>query len=182
MKRIRFLSVFAGWALLMPVAVLAEEAKTLPQLNAGLFPGQLFWLAICFPLLYILMRWLAVPAVQRVQNARQDILRADLDAAAAASEEAKALQELYEKALQDARAKAQVTVNEIIATAMNESAAQQTRQQQQLEKQVEEAEAKIAAMRDAAFKEVQGAAAGLAGTVVEKLTGLKLSSVIRGER
>lgn len=182
MKRFGFLSVFAGWMLLAPASVWAEEAKTLPQLEASLYPEQLFWLTLCFPLLYVLMRWLAVPAVQRVQNARHEVLRADLDAAAEASEAAKVLQARYEKALADARAKAQATVNEIVASAMEEAAARQAGQQEALEKRVAEAEEKIAAMRDSAFREVQSAAVDLAGAVVEKLTGLKGSSVMRGGR
>ncbi len=59
-------------------------------LAGALFPSSLFsW-------------WLAMPAVQRVQNQRGTVLRADLDAAAEASEATKVLQARYEGAGNDA--------------------------------------------------------------------------------
>ncbi|NTU77626.1 MAG: hypothetical protein HGA90_07450 [Alphaproteobacteria bacterium] len=174
MKRNRILSAALGSALLLPVPVWAAEGKAaLPQLDASLFPGQLFWLAITFPLLYILLSRLALPVIQRTQDKRRKALKTDLNAAAKANEKAQAMREGYEKAWADARAKAHVTVTEIATTVAKEAEEKQTAQQAVLNKRIADAEAKIAAVRDAALKDAQTAAADLAKAVVTKITDLK---------
>jgi F-type H+-transporting ATPase subunit b len=179
MKKVCILSLLVGSVLSLPLPVLAEEAKTLPQLDANLYPGQLFWLAICFPLLYVLMHFFVVPRMQRAQANRQNVLKADLDAAEKASEQARAMQTSYEKALAEARAKAHATVNEIAIAAEKEATAQMETQQKDLNKRVAEAESKIDAQREAALKDAKNSAADLAGIIIEKIAGLKISGVSR---
>lgn len=182
MKKVCILSMLGGVVSSLPLPVLAEEAKTLPQLDANLYPGQLFWLVICFPLLYVLMHFFVVPRMQRAQGNRQTVLKADLDAAEAASEQAKAMQTHYEKALAEARFKAHATVNEITLVAAKEATAQMEAQQKALNKRVAEAEGKIDAMRESALKDAKNAAADLAGVIIEKIAGLKVSTMPGGPR
>lgn len=178
MKKVCIPSVFGCGALLFSLPALAEEGgkASLPQLDATLYLGQLFWLAICFPIFYVIIRWLAVPRIKQSQGNRHDILRVDLDAASLANEEAREIQSGYEAKLADARVNAQKTVNEIILSASKEASAQQSSQQQTLEKRMVEAESKIEAQRQSAFKEVKISANDLAVAIVEKLTGLKSAS------
>ena len=151
-----------------------EVAKTgLPQLDPSLYPSQVFWLIISFAVLYLLMSRVALPAVQKTQANRHRVVQTDLDAATKASEQAKAMQATYEKALVDARAQAQVTIGDIAAAAAKESAAQQATKQQELNQRITAAEAKIAAAGQAAMKDVQVAAHDLASVIVEKISGLR---------
>ena len=142
----------------------------LPQLDTALFPEQLFWLAISFGVLYALMALVALPAVRRTQDGRAEAIAADLKAAEQANEQAKSMMARYEKALADARAEAQGTIAEIAAQAAKESAAKQAAQQQELAGRLNEAEAKIAAARDAAIRDVKAGAAELAAAIVDKVT------------
>lgn len=175
MSRKSILSVFGSSLALLPLPVLAEEAKKggLPQLDAGLYAGELFWLAVFFPLLYVLMRWVIVPMAQATKDNRQGLLKGDLEAATEASEQAKRMQANYEKALTDARAKARETVAAITASASQEAATQQTKQRQELESRLKETEDRMTALREKALREVSGAARELADAIVEKLAGLK---------
>lgn len=158
----------------LPLMAAESGEKTgLPQLDTTLFPEQLFWFAVTFILLYVLMAFVALPGVSRAQNKRQETISSELAAAIAANEAAKMMIAHYEKALADARAKAQATVSAITAQAAKESAEKQAKQQQELAKRLHEAEAKIAAMRDAALKDVKGTATELANAIVEKITGLR---------
>ena len=50
----------------------------MPQLDPAGFVPQLFWLAVTFLVLYILMRWVAVPQVGRAIEARRERLDGDL--------------------------------------------------------------------------------------------------------
>ncbi len=161
----------------MPLPVLAEGGHggggSLPQMDATTFPGQLFWLAVCFPLLFLLMRFLAMPRVQRTQDKRRQTLRTDLDAAESANNDARQLREAYEQALAEARSKAQSSLNEMAAEASREEAERREAQQKELAKRVAEAEARISSFREKAMGEAREAAADLANEVVAKLLGLK---------
>lgn len=171
-RRLSFAVLTAAALSCAALPVGAEEAKAgLPQLDASLFPGQLVWLAVSFGLLYVLMAFVALPGIKRMQDRRMGQIAADLAAAQAANDSAKDAMARYEKTLADARAKAQATVSELAATMAKESAAEQAAQQQELGKKLLEAEARIASARDAAVKEVQDKAAELAKVIVEKVTG-----------
>ena len=172
------LAAFLAWA--EESAEAAQEG--LPQLNPAHFPEQLFWLAVTFALLYVCMRYIALPNVQRTQDTRAQKIAGDLAAAQASNEDAKNMMVKYEKALADARAQARATVGEIAAKAAQESAAKQAAQRQQLAKRLAEAEAKIAEARDAAVKDIKGTASSLADAIFEKVTGGKSHAPARGSK
>jgi F-type H+-transporting ATPase subunit b len=143
----------------------------MPQLDPAGFVPQLFWLAVTFCVLFVLMRWLAVPQVGRVIDARRQHLDADLGRAAQLKSEAEGVQAAYEEALAAARAEAQAVLRQ---TAERLAAAGAERQRQlaaTLAEQIEAAENRIAASRDEAVAEVRNIAVDVGRTVVEKLTG-----------
>lgn len=158
------------------MAAEAGEKTGLPQLDVSLFPAQLFWLAVSFAVLYVLMAFVALPGVKKTQDNRHHVIAAELASATAANDAARAMVAQYEKALADARAKAQATVSDITAKATKESAAKQLVQQQELSKRLSDAEASIKSVRDAALKDIQGFASELAHGIVEKVTGLKVKA------
>jgi len=142
----------------------------LPQLDATQYPGEIFWLAVSFAVLYGLMACLALPVVRRTQEKRTLAIADDLESAHAANEEARVLLSHYEKTLAEARAKAQATVADIAAVAAQESAARQAARQQELDGHLAEAEARIFAARDKALGEVRSKAADLAAVIIDKIT------------
>lgn len=173
MKRIGMAVAACVNLLALTGPVLAEEGgkSPLPQLNIAHYPGLLFWLVVTFPLLFVLMRFWAVPNVQKAQTGRQKILRTDLEAAEADNEQARALQEAYEKAMTDARISAQETVRGMLTAAAEEEAKQRAEQQHTLTRRLAEAEGRIDTFRANAAKEGRKAAADLAEAVVTKLIG-----------
>ena len=156
----------ALWA----IPVQAAEEGQVPQLDPTFYAGQLFWLAISFGLLYLMMKYVAVPAVQKTQDTRAGVIAGDLAAAQKANDDAKAMMANYEKALSDARAKAQQVIGEIAAQAAKQSAEKQATQHKELAKRLAEAEAKITAARDAAIRDVKSSAAELATAIIDKVT------------
>lgn len=165
----------AFYALPLWAAEAGEEAG-LPQLDTSLFPEQLFWLAVSFAILYALMAFVALPGVKRTQDNRHHVISSELSAATAANEAAREMVAKYEGALAEARTKAQATVSEIAAQAAKESAARQAAQQQELNKRLQDAEASIKSVRDAALKDIKGIAAELAHGIVERVTGMKVKA------
>ncbi len=164
-------SVIATVSAVLAAGPARAETDGLPQFDSSLFPSQLLWLALCFGFLYAMMSLVALPTVKRTQDKRAETIAAELATAQAANEAAKATMAQYEKALADARAQAQATVAEISSKAAKESAAQQAAQQQQLTKRLNEATAKIGAMRDTAVQDVKKTSGDLAGAIVARVTG-----------
>ncbi len=162
----------------LPLAAWAEEGSgggsgSLPQLDVTTYPGQLFWLAVTFPVLFLLMRFFIVPGLQGVQGARRQTLQGDLGEASKANDEAKVLRESYESALAQAKTKAHGMLAEIAAAAAEEEAKRRAVQQKELERRVVEAEERVGAFRTKALAEAREASADLAEAMVKQLLGQK---------
>ena len=143
----------------------------MPQLDPAAFVPQLFWLAVSFLVLFVLMKTVAVPQVGRAIEARRQQLDSDLGRAGALKAEAETVVAGYEKTLSSARAEAQATLR---ATAERMAAQAAERQRQLaaiLAQQVAAAELRIAAGKDEALAEIRGVAVDVGRAVVEKLTG-----------
>jgi F-type H+-transporting ATPase subunit b len=143
----------------------------MPQLDFTTFAPQLFWLLVTFAVLYGLMRWVAVPRVGRVIDARRDKLEGDLSRAGRLRDEAEGVLAEYQKTLAEARAQAQAALRETTDRLAAEGAARQRDLAEALTQQIEAAEKRIAAMKDEALAEIRGIAVEVGGAVVEKLIG-----------
>jgi F-type H+-transporting ATPase subunit b len=178
MRHARFLlfSAVASAASFLVMPVHAEEAAKagLPQFDMSYFPGQIFWLAVTFTILYLLMSQIALPGVERTQEKRAAAIAAELAAASAANEEAKKIVADYEKRLSEARAEAQATVTAFTRRAAQALLDRQAEQQQKLNRHMAEAEARIAEARAAALEDAQTAIIEIAGIALDKVAGLKV--------
>src|SRR4051794_40148643 len=84
----------------------AGGKSAMPQLDPSTYAPQLFWLLITFVLLYVLMKWLALPRVGKAIEARRERLDGDLARAAALKEQAETVLAEYERSLAPARGQA----------------------------------------------------------------------------
>lgn len=150
----------------------------MPQLDPSGFVPQLFWLAVTFFILFVLMRWLAIPQVGRVIEARRQHLDADLGRAAALKSEAEVVLAAYEEALAAARAEAQSVLRQTSERLAAASAERQRQLALSLAAQIEAAEQRIAATRDEALGEIRNIAVDVGQTVVEKLTGTRPAEAV----
>ena len=144
----------------------------MPQLDFSTYVPQLFWLAITFFLLFLLMKRIALPRVKAVLDARRDRLDQDLARAAELKSQAEAVIVTYEKALAEARAQAQATIRET-AERLDAAAAERQRElARALAERVTAAERDIAAAKERALAEVSGTAVDVARSLTAKLIGL----------
>jgi F-type H+-transporting ATPase subunit b len=143
----------------------------MPQLDPAGFVPQLFWLAVSFLVLYVLMKRLAVPQVGRAIEARRRQLDSDLGRAGELRTEAEAALAAYEKTLSEARAAAQATLRETATHIAAEAAERQRQLALTLGQQIAEAERRIAEGKEQALAEIRGIAVDVGRAVVEKLTG-----------
>ena len=93
-------------------AVPKGEHGGFPPFQSQTFASQLVWLAIAFVLLYVLMAKLALPRVGAVIENRQKRIDDDIAEAGRLKQQSDAAVAAYEKALADARARAQAIANE----------------------------------------------------------------------
>jgi F-type H+-transporting ATPase subunit b len=143
----------------------------MPQLDPAGFIPQLFWLAVTFLVLFVLMRWVAVPRIGRIIDARRHQLDADLGRAAELKAEAEAALAGHQRALAMARSEAQSTLRQTTERLTAEAAERQRQLAAALSAQIEAAERRIAASKEQALAEMRNVAVDVGRAVVEKLTG-----------
>ncbi|WP_425410973.1 F0F1 ATP synthase subunit B [Hyphococcus sp.] len=141
----------------------------LPQLDPAWWPSQLFWLVVTFGVLYWLMAGRFLPSLGGAIEERRDRIADDLDQASEFKRQADEAEAAYNKALADARAKAQSIAADTRADVDKEIAALQAETDEALDNQLDAAEARIAKMKTDAAEKVREAARDTTRAVVEAL-------------
>jgi F-type H+-transporting ATPase subunit b len=147
------------------------HADVFPPFDPATFPSQLLWLAISFAALYLLMSKLALPKVGSTIEKRQAIIDADLASADADRQKTDAAIAAYEKALAEAKSKAQSIASETRNAIQAEVSAKRAAAEADLAEKVTAAEARIAATKTAALAHVDEIAAETAQAVVSQFVG-----------
>ncbi len=147
----------------------------MPQLDFSTYLSQIFWLAITFGALYLIVARMALPAIGGAIEHRRSRIADDLDAAERFKRDAEKALADYESSLAESRARAQKLVQEQKEKVTAELEAARTRTEAELAAKIAEAEAKVRASKEEALKELSGAIGGLTGEIVTRLTGEKPS-------
>ena len=142
-----------------------------PPFATETFAGQLIWLAITFVLLYTLLSKLVLPRLTGIIENRRTLIAKDLDDAAAMKTRAEEAGTAYEKALGEARGRAQALAQETRSKLAAESDAKRKALEADLNSRLAESEATIAAKKTEAMSHVRGIALDTATAIVERLTG-----------
>jgi F-type H+-transporting ATPase subunit b len=142
-----------------------------PPFNSETFPSQLVWLVITFVLLYALMAKWALPQVGRVIEGREKRIAGDIAEAERLKQESDAAVGAYEKALSDARGRAQAIASETRAKQAAEAEVARKKSEDALNAKLAEAEKAIATTKQAAMSHVRGIAEETAGAIVTRLIG-----------
>ena len=142
-----------------------------PPFQVDTFASQLFWFAIAFILLYVIISRLAIPRVGGIMDARRQSVEGDLAEAKRLKDASDAAIASYEKALADARGRAQALANETREKYAKEAETARHQLDATLNTRISQAEQAIAARRTAAMANVQDIAVETAAAIVERLTG-----------
>lgn len=149
----------------------AQPKAHFPPFQADTFASQLFWFAIAFVALYIIIARLAIPRVGGIMDARRQSVEGDLAEAKRLKDSSDAAIAAYEKALADARSRAQALANETREKQAKQAEADRHALDATLNSRIAQAEQAIAARRTAAMTNVQDIAVDTAAAIVERLTG-----------
>ncbi len=142
-----------------------------PPFQTETFASQILSFAITFGVLYLVIAKLAAPRLKSILDTRAAKIADDLSAAQALKAETDASIASYEKALADARAKAQALAAETRASANAAADAQKKAIETDLSGKLAAAEAAIAKTKAEAMTHVRGIAVDTAGAIVTQLIG-----------
>jgi len=138
----------------------------MPQLDPSTFGSQLFWLAVSFVTLYVVLSVLVLPRIGATMAKRSDQLDGDLAEAEALRAKAEAALEAYEEALAQARTKALVVAQTMRAEVQAETARQKAELDAKLAEEAAAADSRLAATREAALAGLRDAAKDIVGEVM----------------
>jgi F-type H+-transporting ATPase subunit b len=142
-----------------------------PPFQKETFASQIVWLVITFVALYLLISRIAIPRIGGIFEERSKRIEGDFADAQRAKSDSEAALAAYEKALADARNRAQAIGAEIRDKLNAEAEERRKALEARLNAQLAEAEKTIAATKSAAMANVRGIAVDAASAIVERLIG-----------
>ncbi len=143
------------------------EAIGMPQLDFTTFPSQIFWLLVALTALYFILTKLALPRIVGAIEERHDAIEDDLDRAGEFRRRAEQAEAAYDKALAEAKAKAQEIANQTRAEAKAELDKAIAKADAEIAARTAESEKRIGEIRDGAMASVEAVAAATAQAIVE---------------
>lgn len=152
-----------------------QSKKGFPQLDVTTYSSQVFWLAVCFALLYILMSRIALPRVTEVLDMRQTQINTNLDRAAQLNEEADKARQAFETILADAQDSAREAVGSAEQKASERAAADSARFAEHARDRVITAENTIAKAKAEALNSLADIAAEVAADMANKVAKTHLT-------
>ncbi|MCZ8375958.1 MAG: F0F1 ATP synthase subunit B' [Beijerinckiaceae bacterium] len=168
MRRFLATALFLSSAL----PVLAAETKGgFPPFNASTFAGQLFWLALTFGTLYLLMSRVALPRVGAILAEREATIESSLAQASKAQAAAEAEAQGLEQALAKAKANAQAIAQEARTKSAREIDAKRSAVEKDLAAKMVAAEASINETKTKAMGNVEDIAKDAVSAIIEQLSG-----------
>ncbi len=143
----------------------------MPQFDPQYFASQLFWLAVIFVFLYLVMARLVLPRIAEVLEERSERIADDLDKAESLKKEAESVIAAYEAALAKARGEASAVLAQTSQEVAEMAAKRQAEFARGLAEKASAAEQRIAKAKEDAKTQIRGIAIAAAGDIVERLTG-----------
>lgn len=148
-----------------------EHGGTFPPFDPSTFPSQLFWLAIVFIALYVLMAKKVIPQIAGILEARAAKIAADLVEAEKAKADTDAAIASYEASLAAARNKANAIAHETRSKVAHEIDGRRHAAEAQLTAKLTDTEKHIADVKRIALEHVSTIATETTEAVVEALVG-----------
>ena len=153
----------------------------MPQLDTATYLPQLYWLAVCFVVLYWIITHMALPRIASVLQRRHDRIASELETAEDLRDQAKAALADYESRMEKAQSKAQAILAKAVEESTRRAAKRDAEISSRLSKELAETEKRVAAAKNKALGEIDEAAGKLAKAVAEKIVGGRVDGKLIGE-
>ncbi|MCK5659600.1 MAG: ATPase [Alphaproteobacteria bacterium] len=146
-----------------------------PQLDPSSYPSQLFWLAVTFVVMYVLLSKIALPRVAKVLEVRQSQKDGDLTKAGQLSEEAEKIRGTYEKSLAEARQVAATTLSSSNHALSEKITEVESRFAENSHRRLVAAEQNIARVKAEAMLSILDISAEVAAAIAHKVADVRFS-------
>ncbi len=160
-------------SLSLSAPVWAAEGGGLPPFDTSLYPEQIFWLAVNFVLLYLLMSRVALPRIDFTKKHRRHTIGAELDAGQRATEASHLALSETDRVLKEARDSAYANGQQILQEVFLKTTERQVTQERALVRRLREAELAIEKTRDSAMASIHTEAGDLAAFMAQRATALR---------
>ena len=148
----------------------------MPQIEQlpAIFFSQLFWLAVVFGIIFVVIGRGMLPKVQSTVEAREKRIAEDLERAQAARAAAEETEEAWRERMDAARAEAAKLAQEAREESARQTEAKVNKAAEGINRKVETAQAKIRDSVESARAEIESIAAEATRELVVRLTGVKV--------
>ncbi len=144
-------------------------APGMPQLDFATFPNQIFWLVVAIVIIYLMLSRVALPRIGAVLAERRGTITNDLARAEELRQKAEEAEEAYQKALADARAKANGIIDKARAAMQEDLDIALQKADAEIAARTAESERRIAEIRESAAEAVEAVARDTAREVLDAL-------------
>ncbi|MCH9852161.1 MAG: hypothetical protein K0U45_01510 [Alphaproteobacteria bacterium] len=153
----------------------------MPQLDqTDTYLSQIFWLITSFGLLYLMMRYVLIPRLRNILDARANQIASDLERASTARQDAVEVLAAYERIMSGARHKSDALVREAFEQHALQVKNESDKLQAELDEKFAGVEARVKQARDAALADLERSVQPLIDEVLDKSSdGLVRSSKTR---
>lgn len=145
----------------------------MPQLDFATYASQIFWLAITFGLLYLIMAKSALPTIREVLHNRQSRISEDLKKAENLKTEAESAQADFTSVITSARNNASAILHKERERATRESDERHAKLDETFSRQNKESEHRIEIIKKEAKETMEPIAVDAAIDIIKKITGMK---------
>ncbi len=149
-----------------------------PPFDATLFPHQLFWFAVSFGALYLLLTFVILPRISKTLEARKNQIESDLKLAAEETQKAEAAKAAAQKAQDDARNDARSKLDAMRKKVDDDASKAQAKALADAEEEIKASENAINAKKSDAIAVISEEVMDIASDIFESLTGKKPTAAI----
>lgn len=176
MVRLRSHTLAFMLAVLASPAFAESEKSSMPQMNPEWYANQLFWLAVSFVVLYLIVSCVIVPKLNRVLGGRKQTIEGTIAEAESLKNQAESARNHYESVEAKARKDASSMVAEVTASTNRAIAETQAKMDADLKKRIAASDAAINEKLAAARAGVSAAAASLVVDIYSSVMGKSIDA------
>ena len=148
----------------------------MPQLDLTTFASQIFWLAITFGVLYLIMARFSLPIVREVLQNRQVRISGDLKKASSLKEEAESTEADFTSSINQARHKAANMLSEARSRVAKEEAKRNAKLDETIAKQLAEADVRVKELKQTTLDDLLDVSADIVVEVIKKVSDIDVKA------
>ena len=145
----------------------------MPQLEITTFPSQIFWLAVTFLMLYLMLWKVIIPKISFVIKKREEVIKNSIHVAEQVYEDTKIINEEFEKIKKETEEKARIIINNL-KEITNKKIIENTKLlKKNLEKKLKKSEKEIFKKKNKALKNISKISLNVSQEIIKKISNNK---------